>query len=505
MFNSSTWQSHAEYHINFFNLKAQFPSSLRQQLWDIYPEERHKLMSLNLDPIGRYLSQFYSPCGRPAINQAQILRSLILFALLFNRTDAKLSLTTWVYSVLPNNILLIALIGCHSKDGLPPLGSYYDFMDRLWGGSRDRYKRCCLLPAGKNGKKPKKEIGPDGKLVEPEPDKFLTRDMVNQIFAGKPLSDGSQNILQDIFYLAAVLPSLQMGLLPKSPLTVSGDGTAVEVHPNPFGRRQKHCTNPSSCPFLKDCPRHYSDPDAQWGWYSHEKRWYFGRTLYMLCCRNNELKVELPLLINFTSAKRHDSINFLYAIDALGRHEPGISPANICLDSAHDNIPTYELLDHWNINSLIDINGRASSSEGIPADITLDKLGLPHCLAGFPMCRWGFDKIKNAHKYRCPIKCGKVSECPRAGDCLKNSYGRTVYIKTNADLRFHPRIPRDSEQYKSIYSERTACERVNNRVLNDYHLLDLKIRGDDHYSFWTMIIGICIHLDAQRKAGKLQL
>lgn len=83
------------------------------------------------------------------------------------------------------------------------------------------------------------------------------------------------------------------------------------------------------------------------------------------------------------------------------------------------------------------------------------------------------------------------------------SYGRTVYIKNNNDLRFQPRIPRDSEQYKKIYSERTACERVNNRVLNDYFLQQLKIRGRDHVSFWTMLIGICIHLDARYKAAHL--
>lgn len=83
-------------------------------------------------------------------------------------------------------------------------------------------------------------------------------------------------------------------------------------------------------------------------------------------------------------------------------------------------------------------------------------------------------------------------------------YGRTVYIKNHADLRFHPRIPRDSQQYKDIYSERTACERVNDRVLNDYFLQYLMIRGKDHFSFWAMLIGICIHLDARYKAGFLR-
>lgn len=503
MFNSHSWQSHAEYHINFKNLKATFPSDLRLSLWNDYSVEREKLMSLDLDPVGEYLSQYYSEGGRPAKNQAQILRSLILFALLFNRTDAKISLTHWAQNVLPSNIILTALTGCSCADVLPPLGSYFDFMNRLWKGSRENYSRSCLLPSGKNGKKPKAEISADGKLAEPEPQKYVTKDLVERILDGQPLSQDCQGILQDIFYLAAVLPSIKNGIIPQKNLTLSGDGTAVAVHADPYGRKATQAQNPTDSNESQQHFRHYSDPDAEWGWDSHEKHWYFGRTLYMLSFRNTDLKVELPVLMNYTSAKRHDSINFLYAIDAFGSHEFGISPANLCLDSAHDNLPTYELLEHWNINALIDINSRNGNTDGLPKDITLDKSGHPLCKAGFRMCSWGFDKNKQAQKYRCPMACGRVTQCHCSSECSKSSYGRTVYLPLHADLRFSPRIPRDSEQYQSIYKERTACERVNNRVLNDYHLLSLKIRGDDHYSFWTMIIGVCIHLDAWYKKRNL--
>ena len=276
MFNPDSWQSHTEYHINFKNLKARFPSQLRVFLWDHYSKEREKLMSLNLDSVGEYLSQYYSNTGRPAKNQAQILRSFLLFAMLFNRTDAKLSLTSWVEEVLPKDPVLFALIGCVSVDSLPPLGSYFDFMDRFWGGSREHYTRSSLLPKGKNGKKPKKELGADGKLVEPEPDKYATKDLAESILNGISLSNGYQDAFQDIFYLAAVLPSFKNGLIPKENLTVSGDGTAVPVHANPFGRKPKHPKNPEES--IRGM-RHFSDPDAQWGWDSHEKNWYYGRTL----------------------------------------------------------------------------------------------------------------------------------------------------------------------------------------------------------------------------------
>lgn len=89
-------------------------------------------------------------------------------------------------------------------------------------------------------------------------------------------------------------------------------------------------------------------------------------------------------------------------------------------------------------------------------------------------------------------------EALTAKTCSPGTYGRTVYIKNHGDLRFQTRIPQDSEQYKKIYNERG-----NDRVLNDYCLQHLKIRSKDHFSFETMLIGICIHLDARYKTSYL--
>lgn len=502
MFKPELWQSHDEYRTIITTIGRRLSRNNPKYSFNEYDAERQKLLNLNLDPLLDYIPGFYSQSGRPAKHQAQILRSLILFVLLFNKTKARTSLTLWVREVLPNSISLAVLIGCSSLDELPPLGSYYDFMNRFWMGTRNLYSRTALLPAGRNGQKPKKLIGADGKLEEPQdPCTVTCRDIANDILDGKPAADNPQAALQKIFSILAVLPSVRPGLIDAQNLTLSGDGTAVVSHSSPYGRHLHSCGR--DCPFRDGCGRHYSDPDASWGWDSDNKTWFFGHTLYMLCTRNNALKIELPLLIKFTDAKRHDSKNFLYAIDDFGRNAFGISPKNVCLDSAHDNIPTYELLEHWDINALIDISGRAKSSENAPADVTFDKEGHPVCKAGHEMCPWGNDPVKDAHKYRCPWKCGRIKECPCAAECSPGSYGRTVYIKNKGELRFQPRIPRDSQQYKDIYKERTACERVNDRVLNDYCLQSLKIRGRDHFSFWSMLIGICIHLDARYKVAHL--
>ena len=340
MFKPGSWQSHGEYRTSVTTVGRRLSRNNPKYSFNEYDEERQKLLNLNLDPLLEYIPGFYSKGGRQAARQAQILRSLILFVLLFNKTKARTSLTLWVRKVLPKSISLAVLIGCASLEELPPLGSYYDFMNRFWIGSRNRYSRTALLPAGKNGKNPKTLIGADGKLAEPEdPCTVTARDIVNDILDGKPAADNPEAALQKIF--------------------------------------------------------------------------------------------------------------------------------------------------------------------SMPAGITFDKSGHPIYPAGHEMCPWGNDPIKDAHKYRCPLRCGRIRSCTNEAACSPGSYGRTVYVKNHADLRFHPRIPRDSEAYRQIYSERTACERINDRGLNDYCLQNLKIRGRDHFSFWSMLIGICIHPDARYKAARL--
>ncbi len=221
-------------------LDVSFPETI--QNIPLPQEERQKLFSLNLDPLTEYIQDFYSKGGRPDKHQAQILRSLILFVLLFNKTKARHSLTYWVMGVLPNAISLTVLIGCASFDELPTLGSYFDFMNRFWLEPREVYSCSSLLPAGKNGKTLK----------------------VNWFRWQAPRTGGT---LQKIFSILVVFSSIRLGLIEASNLTLSGDGTSVVSHVSTFGRHL-----PSSSADY----RHYSDPDAKWGWNSNNETWYFG-------------------------------------------------------------------------------------------------------------------------------------------------------------------------------------------------------------------------------------
>ena len=49
-------------------------------------------------------------------------------------------------------------------------------------------------------------------------------------------------------------------------------------------------------------------------------------------------------------------------------------------------------------------------------------------------------------------------------------------------------------------NERTAAERVNNRILHHYGIENSHVRGKKKISFFTTIAGFNIHLDAQLAA-----
>lgn len=119
-------------------------------------------------------------------------------------------------------------------NSLPPPGSYYDFMDRLWTDpDHSLYKRDKLLSSGWNRKKPDKPKGRHQKASESC--SSITDSIVSRILDGKDIPFNFEARLQKLFYTVAVQPSFICGLISGGTLTVSGDGTAVHTHSNPNG------------------------------------------------------------------------------------------------------------------------------------------------------------------------------------------------------------------------------------------------------------------------------
>lgn len=479
------WQSTHDYKYFLTESKVHFDSSeknrLHTELWKAW----QKLQLFDTDKAMEFLLPFFSATGRPAKNQPQILRSFVLFFLLCSEGLTKPSLSLWV-DRLRNDRVLATLIGC-TLDSLPPLGSYFDFMNRLWAApATDLYARDKLLPSSWNSKKPDKPKGKKQKAQERKPK--ITESIEKRLLAGKDIPFNFEERLQQFFYYVAVLPSIDCGLIPKDSLTVSGDGTAVHTHASPRGRLRDG--SPEN-------RRHFSDPDASWGWDSDLDKHYFGYTLFQLSCYNAKLRTDIPLLLRFTSARRHDSVNFLVAFHELEKHMPALSIMDMCLDSAMDNYPAYRLLKNRGIRAFIDLNNNCGRPKTIPDTITIDKDGTPLCQEKLRMKPNGYDRSSGYLMWRCPYGKEHCSKCKNS--CTDSKFGRVIKTRADWDIRLYTDVPRGTEAYKNIYSQRTATERINNRILNDYSLHRMFIHTKEHYSFMTTMIGICIHLDARYK------
>jgi Transposase DDE domain len=89
----------------------------------------------------------------------------------------------------------------------------------------------------------------------------------------------------------------------------------------------------------------------------------------------------------------------------------------------------------------------------------------------------GYEKGRETVKYRCPAVHDGLP-CPSAEKCnAGKSYGLTVRVKCEEDLRRFPPIGRATKQFERLYKGRTAVERVNGRLKIFWGVDDGNVRG----------------------------
>lgn len=470
------WQSHAEYQRFMIDeVNRQFKRNPKRV--EYYESAILKMYHLNLDIVREDFLPLFSSEGRPSHFQPQLFRSFLLMSHCKHS-----SIDDWVPYASANPVLC-ALVGVVPEE-FPGASTHRDFYNRLWtGGKPDRLRSIAKKPRGKHGaaKLPPKHPG-------------IVKCLVDKALSGQVFKQIPERLYQTLFMKTAVLPSAAMGLLGDTGnLTISGDGTCVLSNASSWGKKICQCKEACSC------QRSFADPQAKWGWDSYHERWFYGYTAYLLSVHNNILKLDLPIYLKFVEASRHDSVSLVTALaHARFLYKDNFTFATLLADSAHDNYPTYDLCRHFAISPVIALNGRSDNRPQVKG-LALSGNGIPVCADGHEMLNWGFDKTKYRTKYRCPMVTGKVLHCPFSSNCNKSSYGKTVYLRHASDLRLLTPIPRASPAWRSAYNQRTAAERVNNRILTDYQLEVPKRYGKTKLAFFSFLNAINLHLDAQNK------
>ena len=448
-----------------------------------------RLYHLDLDKILPIIKPLYSNTGAPAKEQAGISRSLVLMIALGVH-----SISRWAEQVA-NDSLLYALCGFIEK--APSVSSYYDFIDRLWLGSKDaeilRKKKIRIFQS-----KPRMKLKQGQKL--PPRHKGAVKKLVKKALMGKLRSSRRERVLQEFFSRLVVDVSADMGLLgdPNS-LSIAGDGSPVKSGASTYGI--KVCDCKSKGIYNCKCPRRYSDPDATWGWDSYREKYFFGNTFYGFTTTG--ATYDLPVYLRTVQAKRHDSITTIFALQEFRELFPNMTIKDAIFDGAMDNYPTYELCHHWGIRPFIPLDGKSViAANDLPRGVEgFDEKGQPVCPGGIPYTYWGATYGKGL-KYRCYFAAHNQE---RPCCCSPSPYGRTVYIKPDDDLRLFPPIARHSETYKEKLRQRSGAERTNKRIFVDYDVEKGSTRSTKHRFFRIMLAAINIHLDTWLKQKTTKL
>lgn len=204
----------------------------------------------------------------------------------------------------------------------------------------------------------------------------------------------------------------------------------------------------------------------------------------------------MPVFITLEKASRNDALTCVSASAQLFDMNEDLIPSYICLDCASDALPIYQYYRLYHIIPLIDHHPTREPKSSKTKEETLNLNGKMICKAGNEMVDYGYDIQRCRRKFRCPLAMGKIEHCDLKEECSTSSYGRVVYMNDGDDIRYSGPVAYKSRQWKEIYKNRTSTERINNRVLNDYHLHQMKVRNKAKNAFFAIFAGINIHLDA---------
>ena len=440
------------------------------------------LWNLDLSFTDEFMANKYSKFG-PAPRTPSCMQRSYLLSIAFKVT----SITEWVAQLKINP--LYAILSGFEVGDTPGVGTFYDFMKRLWN-SQDENLSPHIHPLKNKVQKPKTK-GTKAVSIE----KVTIAELLPQLeVASFSIDDQPYSSLFKIYKKEFLDISVSKGLITPEAIALAGDGTSVVTSHRERKKRICDCAEKgiTGC----KCDRYFSQPDCDIGWDSSRDCYYHGYDLYMLVASDSES--DLPIFPHFSCASKHDSHGFLHAFFRFKSFLPDYKVSKLLLDSAHDAMPYYEYCKRENITPFIDLNGKGGRPPVYKNDFTIGKDGVPIYQAGFRMRLDGTETAKGRTKFKCPkiSRKGGCVTCTCDNPCSDAKYGRTVHLVMKDNPRLFNNPPRSSKEWKLEYNARTSVERSNKREKLDFKLEDGRHRSTKMWYCRLYHILMLQHLDA---------
>jgi len=201
---------------------------------------------------------------------------------------------------------------------------------------------------------------------------------------------------------------------------------------------------------------------------------WFGFKLHLLV----DVKHEVALSYEITDTAAGDGETLPTLLKQAGAVLPPRRIRTLAYDKAADTNDVHALLSADRIKPLIHNRAlwRSEHERRLPghdgrSNIVYDESGTLYCydqVSDPPvrqrMAYIGYEPARETLKYRCPAR-HEGWECPMSSVCnAGKSYGLTVRVPREIDLRRFPALPRATKKFERLYKGRTAVERVNSRL-----------------------------------------
>jgi hypothetical protein len=205
---------------------------------------------------------------------------------------------------------------------------------------------------------------------------------------------------------------------------------------------------------------------------THVVEW-FGYKLHLLV----DVKNEVSLAYRISSTKAGDNEILPELVDQGQRNLPPQRIETLAYDKAADDGKVHKKLHQAGIKPVIENRSlwKDETERMLPghdgnSNIVYDEAGTLYCydkvstpIVRHRMAYIGHEPSRGTLKYRCPSM-HEGWPCPMSSVCnAGKSYGLTLRVKQDIDLRRFPPIPRATKQFERLYKGRTSVERVNAR------------------------------------------
>jgi hypothetical protein len=201
---------------------------------------------------------------------------------------------------------------------------------------------------------------------------------------------------------------------------------------------------------------------------------WFGFKLHLVV----DVKHEVVLSYEISDTKAGDGETLPVILKQAQANLPEDRIEILAYDKAADGDDVHTLLSDEGITPLIQMRSmwKTDPERMLPghdgsSNVVYDKSGTIYCYdkvsetpVRHKMAYIGYERDRETLKYRCPAK-HKKWECPMSKVCnAGKSYGKTVRVNCEIDLRRFPSLPRATKKFERMYKGRTSVERVNARL-----------------------------------------